>query len=201
MSFTSGPESHDNVRVKRKPVSWWQKSWQPSSPQAPGRRPSDQTAMVRREFLTKAELGLLAGIANFGLLIFNVGFTNADVVAALNPDMFSTFGQLMILVWGAAFMAAGLTDAQPALWGVFALEKLCYTAGYVVHRMRSKHNSIRMAWDEAVLVYEQQQDRSDVRPLLAPVFHCVYGPVDAVFMLMFLYTALTGKAAARQKKN
>jgi hypothetical protein len=115
--------------------------------------------------------------------------------------MFSTFGKPMILVWGAAFMAAGLTDAQPALWGVFALEKLCYTAGYVVHRMRSKHNSIRMAWDEAVLVYEQQQDRSDVRPLLAPVFHCVYGPVDAVFMLMFLYTALTGKAAARQKKN
>ena len=43
------------------------------------------------------------------MLVFNVGFTNADAVAALNPNMMSVFGQLMILVWGLAFIAVSET--------------------------------------------------------------------------------------------
>ena len=157
------------------------------------------------ELLTKAELGLLAGMVNMGLLVFNVGFTHADAIAAPNPEMFSVFGQIMVLIWGCAFIAAGLTDAQPAVWGVFALEKLCYTAGWALywHSKRVAHSSYRTAWDEAMSVYEQQPDPRDVRPLLAPIFHLVYGPLDAVFMFLFLYRALAGRgaAAARQKSD
>jgi hypothetical protein len=29
----------------------------------------------------------------------------------------------------------------------------------------------------------------DVTPLLAPVFHHIYGPIDAMFLLLFLYLA------------
>lgn len=48
-------------------------------------------------------LGTLACGFNCGMLFANMGFTSADAIAALNPEMFSTFGQGMVLVWGLAY--------------------------------------------------------------------------------------------------
>ena len=44
-------------------------------------------------------------------------------IASLNPEMFSTFGQGIVLVWGLAYLAAGYSDAEAPIWWVFALEK------------------------------------------------------------------------------
>ena len=75
------------------------------------------------------EIGAFACVVNFGILVFNLGFTHADALAAPNAAVFSPFGQVMVLVWGIAFLLAGLTngDGRPSgIWWAFAFEKLCY---------------------------------------------------------------------------
>ena len=61
-------------------------------------------------------LGCAAAAFNGGMLLVNMGFTRTRQVASLNPDMFSPFGQVMVLVWGAAFLAAGASKAAPPVW-------------------------------------------------------------------------------------
>jgi hypothetical protein len=135
---------------------------------------------------TARSVGLCACATNWGILVFNAGFTNAEALAAPNPAMFSPFGQLMVLVWGLAFAAAGLSeDASPAVWAVFALEKLCYVAGFV-HWHSTQDHYKQLKWTEAVFSWEMT---SDPTPLLAPVFHHIYGFLDAMYLLLFLYLA------------
>ena len=50
-------------------------------------------------------LGLFAGGFNAGMLVVNMGFSQAQAVAAPNPGMFSPFGQVLVLVWGLAAAA------------------------------------------------------------------------------------------------
>ena len=104
--------------------------------------------MMERRSLARG-VGCCAAITNWGLLVFNAGFSNADAIAAPNPAMFSTFGQVMVLVWGVAFAGAGLSDAGPAVWGAFALEKLCYVVGYV-HWHGSMQEQWKQKWTDAV---------------------------------------------------
>ena len=56
---------------------------------------------------------------NFGILLFNVGFARAQAIKELDADCFSTPGQLMVLIWGVAFLCTGLSDHAPLplLWG------------------------------------------------------------------------------------
>ena len=42
-----------------------------------------------------------------GMLAFNVGFTEWEPIAALDENVFSHHGQIMVLVWGLAYLAAG----------------------------------------------------------------------------------------------
>ncbi len=92
----------------------------------------EMTDFTERELATEKEkyqavlLGIAACSYNFLIIIFNMGFTNSDAIAALDPSIFSWFGQLMILIWGVVFLAAGLSDAKPLVWYAFALEKLVY---------------------------------------------------------------------------
>ena len=103
------------------------------------------------------KIGLLGGVTNFGLLLFNLGFSASDALAAPDANVFSDFGQVrnapadmkcgvraetyircdahmtarpcrhvpvlrrthdcpaaqtMILVWGIAFILAGMSDAD-----------------------------------------------------------------------------------------
>lgn len=139
-----------------------------------------RTALVRG-------IGSCAGVVNCGLLVFNAGFLHAEAISAPNPAMFSTFGQVMVLVWGFAFAAAGMTDASPAVWGAFALEKLCYVVGYV-HWHSAEQGHWKHKWAEAISSF-RISEAHDVTPLLAPIFHYIYGPIDAVFFLLFLYVA------------
>ena len=98
--------------------------------------------------LTARSLGILAALTNAGMLIFNVGFSKSVPIAALDPNTFSTFGQFMILVWGLAFLFAGIShDASSSLiWLAFSIEKLCYVCNYVNWHMR---NDIAAVWHDA----------------------------------------------------
>ena len=68
---------------------------------------------------------LLAGAVNFGgVLLFSQGLTNA-YLSELYPQVFSTFGLVVILLWGLAYVAtAGIYRQARWLVGVFAVEKL-----------------------------------------------------------------------------
>ena len=81
--------------------------------------------------LSSKTLGMLAFVPNSSILVTNALFTRSDDFAAYNPAIFGAFGQLMIVVWGLAYVAAGHSNAGPAVWRVFALEKFCYVAAWV----------------------------------------------------------------------
>lgn len=120
----------------------------------------------------------LACAVNFLLLLFNLGFTSADVVARYNPGVWSPFGQVMVLVWGVTFYMAGeATDGCPScVWWAFALEKCCYVYAWY-------------AWfttnDVRALMHDAQSVNPDDTALLALTLHAVYGPIDAVFAILF----------------
>mmetsp|Transcript_136881 Transcript_136881/g.437927 ORF Transcript_136881/g.437927 Transcript_136881/m.437927 type:complete len:140 (-) Transcript_136881:487-906(-) len=135
----------------------------------------------------KFKLGVGACGFNLGMLVVNLGFRNADAIAALNPDMFSAFGQGMVVIWGATYLAAGIAEAGAAVWCAFALEKLAYAVGWL--RWMSRNDAVALVSAAAAT--------GDLGSVLAAVFHASYGPGDAAFMLAFLYAATVREAPKR----
>ena len=132
-------------------------------------------------------LGLLAGVVNFGILLFNVGLTQWEPIAALDPNVFSHHGQLMILVWGLAFAAAGISDdGSSRIWFAFAVEKAMYVFAWL--SWMSTHDAL-------ALLRASPQDLS----ILAPLFMSIYGPVDLVFFLAFARQGLRQRMAPSAK--
>lgn len=88
--------------------------------------------------LSPRVVGSLACFMNFGILVFNLGFTNADGLAALNPGAFSPFGQFMILVWGLLVFLVGQNDnnVPSPIWLGFAVERSCYVYAWVSWHMK-----------------------------------------------------------------
>lgn len=141
--------------------------------------------------LSASTLGFLAAAFNFCMLAFNVGFTRADAIATLDPEMFSLFGQLMILVWAVVFAAAGSSNAAWPVWLAFALEKMVYVVGWV--RWHKSH--------DAVALIRSAVASDDHLDLLAPVFHTLYGGGDLVFAVLFLLHAGSTTAPLSKKKQ
>ena len=70
---------------------------------------------------------IAAAIANIsGVLIFSKGLTNTALMEA-DPVVMSSFGLIMIMVWGLAYLGAAFTPGN-LRWiaGAFAVEKLVY---------------------------------------------------------------------------
>ena len=128
-------------------------------------------------------LGVLACLVNFGMLLFNLGFTRAGAIAAFNPQVFSEFGQAMILVWGIAFLLAGLGDGdRPSyIWLAFSLEKAMYVGSWLL-------------WLKEIPVPEDMSSLD----FIAPLFHLIYGPIDFVFLLLFLQQGLASFRAREE---
>jgi len=137
------------------------------------------------------------------LLVVNVAFYNSQAVADLNPNMFSPFGQLMVLVWGLAYLAVGWesrnngsSSGAGAIWLVFAIEKLCYAVGWV--QWMTTNNCLAIiseAWKEGGGFSTEMQ---------APFFHCSYGLGDATFGVLFAYlgyVALVGGQPSGRKND
>ena len=122
-----------------------------------------------------------AGAVNIlGVLLFSKGFTNA-YLSELDPQVFSTFGLKVIIVWGLAYLAVGDSyragrspGERPAkhwIVGVFALEKLLYFAAWVI--WMSEHGS------ELGAIF--------ARSSLTGTFLVIYGPNDLLFAVFFAW--------------
>lgn len=142
------------------------------------------------------KLPLHVGIAACGynllILVFNLGFTNRQNIANLNPNMMSPYGQLMIIVWGLTYLAAGLDYSQNnnsgsggsgMVWWVFAIEKVCYAVGWI-HWLQSQETH------PLGLLSSEYAESGLSTQWLALLFHCIYGSGDAVFGLVFAYIGL-----------
>lgn len=123
---------------------------------------------------------IASGISNtIGVLIFTKGFTN-DVIPETDPEVMSYFGLLMIMVWGAAFIAVSKSfEKVKWLVGVFVLEKIAYVIAYGQWIM---NNSLQEVYD---------------KDLLAGMFYSVYGLNDFLFMLFFGYVFLKIKPSPK----
>ena len=143
--------------------------------------------------LTPRAVGRLACFVNFGLLAFNLGFTRADALAQPNPGVFSPFGQLMILVWGLAFLFAGETsgNAPSALWFVFALEKACYVVSWVTWNRTH----------DVVALFSTAQSSGNPTDLLVPLFHAIYGPIDLSFLGLFASLGMQSMSATTKAER
>ena len=113
---------------------------------------------------------LLAAAVNvFGILLFSQGLTNA-YLRELDPQVFSIFGLLCILLWGLAYVATAKIYRQ-AKWlvAVFAVEKLVYFSAWVL--WMSRYGS------ELPIIFEMSP--------LTWAFYVIYGPNDLIFAIFF----------------
>merc|ERR1719150_3415684 len=74
---------------------------------------------------------ILSGLMNIvGVLVFSRFFTN-EVISKVDPAAMSTFGLIMIVVWGLVFFAVS-NKYEHLKWlvGVFIIEKLIYAVNW-----------------------------------------------------------------------
>jgi len=131
--------------------------------------------------------GLSGVITNFNLLPINMFFLNRSDLARLNPGLFSWEGQFTILLWGAAYYAAGCDDTRGPIWLVFAAEKAFYVLSWAKWHMN--HDGVGLL-TKAV---KRAVETKDPRGVASPLFHCGYGIVDAVFIVIFVNVWLDRK--------
>jgi len=118
---------------------------------------------------------IIAGLANIiGILIITQGMTTDTLVKA-DPAVFSTFGLLMIMLWGLAYIStARFATVSVLLPLVFALEKLAYTLNWAT--WLGEHS--------AQLASIREQD------FLGGFFLGGYGINDGLFCLFFVIVAV-----------
>jgi hypothetical protein len=146
-----------------------------------------QSSLSTMTILTSKQLGAFACVVNFGILAFNVGFQRSSAIASLDANVFSPFGQAMVLVWGCAFLAAGMSDGdgRSLTWLAFSLEKSMYVGNWLLW-----HASNSVPWADA-------QKSGDMLDLLAPLFISFYGLVDLTFLLLFFTQGLASLEARK----
>lgn len=115
-------------------------------------------------------VGMLAGVYNFfGMLLLNQCFTDYQSIEALDPNMWGPFSQLMILIWGLAFMSAALDSravgSSRNIWLCFTVEKAAFA--YVGINAILK-DSPADVWQNAIA-------EGKLGGLFAALFHTIYG--------------------------
>jgi len=111
---------------------------------------------------------IISGLMNMSVLIFSRLFTN-NTITEFDPNVMSSFGLLMITIWGLAYISVAKKYALvPWLVAVFAIEKLIY--GYVWIQWLL-NNDISKVYKEDVM---------------AGMFYSVYGINDLLFCIFFL---------------
>lgn len=118
---------------------------------------------------------ILAGLANvIGTLVVTRGMTS-DTLAAADPLLFSSFGSLMIILWGVAYISSSQFATRSVLLpATFAVEKLAYTIAWVL--WTADHGSTVAAISE----YD----------LLGGMFLAGYGINDGLWCIFFAAVAV-----------
>lgn len=121
---------------------------------------------------------IAAGLANIIGVLGSSRFLSNEAINQLDPVVMSNFGLVMILIWGAAYIAVAKNHAAvPLLAAVFCIEKLVYSVVWVQWQL---NNSLADAY---ALDFQ------------AGVFYSIYGLNDIAFMLFFGWVFLTRKRA------
>ena len=128
--------------------------------------------------LNPKNVGLMTGGYNFCLLIINLFFTSWKNVRDLNPNGWGLESQVLVPVWGLAYIAAGFDgqkccDKNRHIWGVFAVEKFVYVWMWI-------------AWLGKTDVGGVFRNASSLGEYLAATFHALYGVGDVGSMALFL---------------
>ena len=127
----------------------------------------------------KTGFQLAAAVNVAGILLFSEGLSNA-YLAELSPQVFSTFGQGAVILWGLAYLAAaGCYRQAPWIVAVFCLEKLVYAGTWVA--WMAEHGS------ELGAVFGKSP--------LTGAFFAIYGPNDFLFAVFFGWVFLKVRAA------
>ena len=109
-----------------------------------------------------------------GVLIVSRAYSN-ELLGALSPSVFSTFGVVCIQLWGLAYLAVSRRYAQvPQLVLVFALEKAVYVVSWVL-------------WMQQ---HSAQLPRLWVESSHTAMFYTTYGVIDLTFGVFFAVVAL-----------
>lgn len=117
---------------------------------------------------------IAAGLANIIGVLGSSRFLTNEAIPQLDPVVMSTFGLVMILVWGLAYIAVAKSYAAvPMLAAVFCIEKAIYSAVWIQWQL---NNSLS---DAFALDFQ------------AGIFYSIYGINDIVFMLFFGWVFLT----------
>ena len=117
----------------------------------------------------------LSGFINIiGTIVLSKFFTNQTLIDA-DPIVMSSFGLILITVWGLAFIAAG-SNFQNNKWiiGVFAIEKISYVIAWFIW----------FSNNELIPLFEQD--------IFAGLFYSVYGLNDFLFFVFFIYVFFRG---------
>ncbi len=125
----------------------------------------DDSPWIRHGFVAAGAVNIL------GVMLFSKGLTNT-YLSELDPQVFSSFGLKVILLWGLAYLAVA-TTYRAAKWivAVFVLEKLLYFAAWVI--WMSAHRA-------------QLPGIFETSPLTG-TFFAIYGPNDLFFALFFAW--------------
>lgn len=118
---------------------------------------------------------IVAGLANIvGILIITRGITT-DTLADADPVLFSSFGILMIILWGLAYIGTSrFATTSVLLPATFAIEKLAYTIAWIFWMI--DHG------DTVPAIREQD--------FLGGFFMGGYGVNDGLFFLFFAAVAI-----------
>lgn len=125
---------------------------------------------------------LAAGFYNiFGMLFFSQAFTNY-LMGQVDPVVFSTMGQLAIVLWGFAYCAVSKSFRHvPYLVLVFAVEKLIYFS----------------IWVHWISLYAQNLHLIAQESLLTAAFYAIYGVGDALSCVFFVFVFLKSKGGGK----
>lgn len=119
---------------------------------------------------------IAAGLANIIGVLGSSRFLTNGAINQLDPVVMSNFGLVMILAWGAAYIAVAKSyNAVPTLAAVFAVEKAIYSAVWIQWQL---NNNLADAY---ALDFQ------------AGVFYSIYGINDIAFMLFFAWVFLTSQ--------
>lgn len=116
-----------------------------------------------------------AGLANIiGITVVSLFFTN-QVLADSFPELFSLYGNILIFVWGCAYIASSAAPYHiPWMFMVFAIEKAVYVVSWI-------------AWYSA---HSNQMEAIMEQSGITWFFLTFYGANDLLWGLMFVWIFL-----------
>lgn len=118
---------------------------------------------------------ILAGLANvLGMLWLSKGVTDIHLSDNV-PVLFHTWGMFGVVLWGLAYIAVArnYNSVKPLIW-VFALEKAVYVASWCIWMYQNSGTLSQLVKDD----------------IFEGVFMLIYGPNDALFLLLFVWVGL-----------